>query len=60
MHLVYNIHQDLIGSLDLKFQRDKQKCRCGFPLLRSWNSSKFLNENEFSEETKIDLVMTSD
>ena len=53
-NLVYNIHQDLIGSLDLKFSGEINKnVDVVFLCLGHGNSSKFLTENEFSEQTKI-------
>jgi N-acetyl-gamma-glutamyl-phosphate reductase len=53
-NLVHNIHQDLIGSLDLKFSGEINKnVDVVFLCLGHGNSSKFLAENKFSEQTKI-------
>jgi N-acetyl-gamma-glutamyl-phosphate reductase len=51
---IYDVHQDLLGTLDLKFT-DKINTNVDvvFLCLGHGNSKMFLEENEFSESTKI-------
>jgi len=51
---IYEVHQDLIGSIDLKFSSKVNKqVDVLFLCLGHGNSKKFLEQNEFSSETKI-------
>ncbi len=51
---IYEIHQDLLGNLDLKFSnKTNSKVDVLFLCLGHGNSKKFLEENPFSENTKI-------
>ena len=51
---IYNVHQDLLGALDLKFTSEiNSEVDVLFLCLGHGNSKKFLEENRFSEGTKI-------
>lgn len=51
---IYNVHQDLLGSLDLKFTNVvNTNVDILFLCLGHGNSKKFLAENKFSNTTKI-------
>jgi len=51
---IYEVHQDLIGSIDLKFSSKVNKqVDVLFLCLGHGNSKKFLEQNEFSSQTKI-------
>ena len=51
---IYEVHQDLVGSIDLKFSSKVNKqVDVLFLCLGHGNSKKFLEQNEFSSETKI-------
>lgn len=51
---IYKVHQDLLGSIDLKFTNEINKqVDVLFLCLGHGNSKKFLEQNEFSSETKI-------
>jgi N-acetyl-gamma-glutamyl-phosphate reductase len=51
---IYEVHQDLVGSLGLKFSNKVNKqIDVLFLCLGHGNSKKFLEQNEFSSQTKI-------
>jgi len=51
---IHQVHQDLLGALDLKFTATiNSKVDVLFLCLGHGNSKKFLQENSFSENTKI-------
>jgi len=51
---IYEVHQDLVGSIDLKFSSKVNKqVDVLFLCLGHGNSKKFLEQNEFSSQTKI-------
>lgn len=51
---IYNVHQDLLGSLDLKFtDKINNNVDVLFLCLGHGNSKKFLVENKFSSTTKV-------
>ena len=51
---IYQVHQDLLGALDLKFTNKLNKdVDVLFLCLGHGNSKKFLEQNEFSIQTKI-------
>ena len=51
---IYQVHQDLIGSLDLKFtSKVNTNVDVLFLCLGHGNSRKFLEKNQFSNDTKI-------
>jgi N-acetyl-gamma-glutamyl-phosphate reductase len=51
---IYEVHQDLVGSLDLKFSNEVNKqVDVLFLCLGHGNSKKFLEQYEFSKNTKI-------
>ena len=51
---IYNVHQDLLGALDLKFSGEvNSNVDVLFLCLGHGNSRKFLEQNQFSKTTKI-------
>jgi N-acetyl-gamma-glutamyl-phosphate reductase len=53
-NFVYEVHQDLLGTLDLKFTSEINKnVEVLFLCLGHGNSKKFLENNSFSKNTKI-------
>ena len=51
---IYSIHQDLVGSLDMKFTNEiNPNIDVLFLCLGHGNSREFLEKNQFSEKTKI-------
>ncbi|NOR28343.1 MAG: N-acetyl-gamma-glutamyl-phosphate reductase, partial [Lutibacter sp.] len=51
---IYNVHQDLLGSLDLKFTDTiNSEVDVLFLCLGHGNSKKFLEQHQFSKNTKI-------
>ncbi|MBT8316412.1 MAG: N-acetyl-gamma-glutamyl-phosphate reductase [Lutibacter sp.] len=51
---IYNVHQDLLGSLDLKFTKTvNSNVDLVFLCLGHGNSKRFLEKNKFSSTTKI-------
>ena len=53
-NFIYDVHQDLLGSIDLKFtNKINLNVEVLFLCLGHGNSKKFLEENQFSEITKI-------
>jgi len=51
---IYQVHQDMLGSIDLKFtSKINKQVDVLFLCLGHGNSKKFLEQNEFSPQTKI-------